>query len=393
MKNSYRRTVGASYLGYIVQAVINNFVPLLFVTFQTDFNIPISKITALISINFLIQLFVDMLSAGFIKKVGYKAAAISANACCAAGLILLSVLPYVLPDAFSGILICVCIYALGGGLLEVIISPIVEACPTKNKEKMMSLLHSFYCWGHVGVVLLSTAFFFSFGIKNWRILSLIWALLPLADIVMFIKAPVFVLDGDGGDGFSISELFKKKEFWLLAVMMLCTGASEQAQSQWASTFAEEGLKVSKTVGDLAGPMAFAVLMGLSRLIYGKCGDRLNLNRFIIFSSILCIGAYLCASLSPNPIFALAGCGVCGFSVGIFWPGTYSIAAKRVRGGGTAMFALLALAGDLGCAAGPVLAGAVADSAGSLRTGVLAAIVFPTVMFVCAIISKKTDKSK
>ena len=394
MKNSYRRTVGASYLGYIVQAVINNFVPLLFVTFQTDFNIPISKITALISINFLIQLFVDMLSAGFIKKVGYKAAAISANACCAAGLILLSVLPYVLPDAFSGILICVCIYALGGGLLEVIISPIVEACPTKNKEKMMSLLHSFYCWGHVGVVLLSTAFFFSFGIKNWRILSLIWALLPLTDIVIFVKSPVFVLDGDGGDGFSISELFKKKEFWLLAVMMLCAGASEQAQSQWASTFAEEGLKVSKTVGDLAGPMAFAVLMGLSRLIYGKYGHRFDLDRFMKYSCFLCIGAYLCITLVPNPVVSLIGCGVCGFSVGIMWPGTFSKASASIKGGGTAMFALLALAGDVGCSGGPTLAGFVSDRAGGdMKAGILAAMIFPVVMTVCLFAEKRIGSHK
>lgn len=258
----------------------------------------------------------------------------------------------------------------------------------------MSLLHSFYCWGHVGVVLLSTAFFLIAGIKNWRILSLIWALLPLADIVLFTKAPIFVLEGDGenDNGIKLPELFKRKEFWLLFVMMLCAGASEQAQSQWASAFAEEGLKVSKTVGDLAGPMAFAVLMGLSRLIYGKYGDRLDLNKYIIFSSMLCIGTYLCASLAPHPIFALIGCGLCGFSVGIFWPGTYSLAAKRVKGGGTAMFALLALAGDIGCTAGPTLAGAVADSSGSLRMGVLAAIVFPTIMLICAIISKNSGKN-
>ena len=384
MKPSYRRTVGASFAGYIVQAVVNNFVPLLFVTFQSEFKIPLSKITALISINFIIQLFVDMFSAGFIKKTGYKAAVITANACCAAGLAMLSFLPFTLPDPFTGILICVSIYALGGGLLEVVISPLVEACPTKNKEKMMSMLHSFYCWGHVGVVLVSTAFFFLLGIKNWRILALIWALLPLADIVLFINAPIYTVEGDGAGGLSIPQLFKEKEFWLLAVMMVCAGASEQAQSQWASAFAEEGLKVNKIAGDLAGPMSFAILMGLSRLIYGKYGDRLDLNKCIIYSSVLCIGTYLCTALAPHPIFGLIGCALCGFSVGIFWPGTYSMAAKRVKGGGTAMFALLALAGDFGCAAGPVLAGTVADSAGSLRTGVLAAIVFPVIMLLAAL---------
>ena len=370
----------ACFIGYIVQAVVNNFVPLLFVVFQDSYHIPLSQITALITINFLIQLGVDLLSAGVVDKLGYRTCVLLAHGCAAAGLVLLAFLPDLLPNPFAGILIAVGIYAVGGGLIEVLISPILEACPTKNKEKAMSLLHSFYCWGHVGVVLISTVFFRLAGVGNWRILTVLWALIPVGNLVLFAGAPIYSLHEEGETGLTLRELFTKKIFWILMLMMLCAGASEQAVSQWASIFAEKGLGVSKTVGDLAGPMAFAALMGTSRLIYGKYGDRLNLNRFMTLSCFLCIAAYGCISLIPNAAVGLAGCAVCGFSVGILWPGTFSKASAAVKGGGTAMFALLALAGDLGCSGGPTLAGAVSSQCGdNLRMGILAAAVFPVLL--------------
>lgn len=377
---NYQKTMYACFIGYIVQAVVNNFVPLLFVVFQDSYHIPLSQITALITINFLIQLGVDLLSAGVVDKLGYRTCVLLANGCAAAGLVLLAFLPDLLPNPFAGILIAVGIYAVGGGLIEVLISPILEACPTKNKEKAMSLLHSFYCWGHVGVVLISTVFFRLAGVGNWRILTVLWALIPVGNLVLFAGAPIYSLHEEGETGLTLRELFTKKIFWILMLMMLCAGASEQAVSQWASIFAEKGLGVSKTVGDLAGPMAFAALMGTSRLIYGKYGDRLNLNRFMTLSCFLCIAAYGCISLIPNAAVGLAGCAVCGFSVGILWPGTFSKASAAVKGGGTAMFALLALAGDLGCSGGPTLAGAVSSQCGdNLRMGILAAAVFPVLL--------------
>ncbi|WP_302586816.1 sugar MFS transporter [uncultured Ruminococcus sp.] len=377
---NYQKTMYACFIGYIVQAVVNNFVPLLFVVFQDSYHIPLSQITALITINFLIQLGVDLLSAGVVDKLGYRICVLIAHGCAAAGLVLLAFLPDLLPNPFAGILIAVGIYAVGGGLIEVLISPILEACPTKNKEKAMSLLHSFYCWGHVGVVLISTVFFRLAGVGNWRILTVLWALIPVGNLVLFAGAPIYSLHEEGETGLTLRELFTKKIFWILMLMMLCAGASEQAVSQWASIFAEKGLGVSKTVGDLAGPMAFAALMGTSRLIYGKYGDRLNLNRFMTLSCFLCIAAYGCISLIPNAAVGLAGCAVCGFSVGILWPGTFSKASAAVRGGGTAMFALLALAGDLGCSGGPTLAGAVSSQCGdNLRMGILAAVVFPVLL--------------
>lgn len=377
---NYQKTMYACFIGYIVQAVVNNFVPLLFVVFQDSYHIPLSQITALITINFLIQLGVDLLSAGVVDKLGYRICVLIAHGCAAAGLVLLAFLPDLLPNPFAGILIAVGIYAVGGGLIEVLISPILEACPTKNKEKAMSLLHSFYCWGHVGVVLISTVFFRLVGVGNWRILTVLWALIPVGNLVLFAGAPIYSLHEEGETGLTLRELFTKKIFWILMLMMLCAGASEQAVSQWASIFAEKGLGVSKTVGDLAGPMAFAALMGTSRLIYGKYGDRLNLNRFMTLSCFLCIAAYGCISLIPNAAVGLAGCAVCGFSVGILWPGTFSKASAAVKGGGTAMFALLALAGDLGCSGGPTLAGAVSSQCGdNLRMGILAAVVFPVLL--------------
>lgn len=380
MKTSFKRTMYACFVGYIVQAIVNNFVPLLFVTFQKSYNIPLSKITLLITINFLIQLLIDLLSAGFVDKIGYKISVILAHVFSAVGLILLTILPGTVKDPFTGILIAVAVYAVGGGLLEVLISPIIEACPTDNKEKAMSLLHSFYCWGHVGVVLISTVFFSIFGISHWKVLALIWAAIPVCNGILFCTAPIYSLQEEGEKGLSIKELFSTKLFWVVMLMMTCAGASEQAVSQWASTFAEQGLGVSKTIGDLTGPMAFAVLMGLSRLLYGKYGDKIDLKRFMTYSSCLCVLAYLCVSFVPHPMISLIGCAVCGFSVGIMWPGTFSIASASIKGGGTAMFALLALAGDLGCSGGPTLAGFVSSRLGNnLRMGILAAIIFPLLL--------------
>lgn len=380
MKNNYKMTMYACFIGYIVQAVVNSFVPLLFVTFQTEYHIPLTQITLLITVNFVIQLVVDLLSAGFVDKIGYRASAIIAHACAGTGIFLLTILPELFSNPFYGILLAVMVYAIGGGLIEVLISPILEACPTDNKESAMSLLHSFYCWGCTGIVLLSTLFFSVFGTSHWKILALIWVLLPTANLILFTKVPIYSLHEEGESRMSISELFRVKVFWLLMAMMLCAGASEQAVSQWASTFAEKGLHIQKTVGDLVGPMMFSVLMGLSRLIYGKYGEKFNLDRFMKGSCVLCVASYLCISLVPVPIVGLIGCAICGFSVGIMWPGTFSKASAAIKRGGTVLFAMLALAGDLGCSGGPTLVGFVSSAfSGNLRLGILTAIVFSVLL--------------
>lgn len=389
MKNQYNKTITACFVGYIVQAVVNNFTPLLFLFFQRNYLIPLSQITLLVTFNFGIQLLVDLVSVGFIDKIGYRTSMILAHVLSAAGLILLTVLPEILPVPFVGILAAVMIYAIGGGLLEVLVSPIVEACPSDNKEKAMSMLHSFYCWGHAGVVLISTLFFYVAGIENWKILSVIWALIPIGNAFAFAKVPIAPLIEDGGSGLELKELLKIRVFWVLLVMMVCAGASEQAVSQWASTFAEKGLGISKTAGDLAGPMAFAILMGASRLFYGKYGHRIHLERFMVCSSCLCILSYLGISFLPLPQLSLIACAVCGLSVGIMWPGTFSKASAMLPKGGTAMFALLALGGDIGCSGGPTLVGMVSGAFGDdLKMGVLAGIVFPVMLLAGIILCRK-----
>ena len=391
MKNNFQKTMYACFAGYIVQAIVNNFVPLLFLTFEKSYHIPLSQITMLITFNFGIQLLVDLLSAGFVDRIGYRVSIVLAHVFSAAGLIGLVILPEILPNAFVGLLLAVVVYAIGGGLIEVLISPIVESCPSDNKEKAMSLLHSFYCWGHVAVVLFSTLFFKLCGIDHWKVMALIWAALPIINGLVFCKVPIASLIEEGETGMTLGELCRNKIFWILMLMMLCAGASEQAVSQWASTFAEKGLGVSKAVGDLAGPTVFALLMATSRLLYGKFGAKIDLNKAMMASALLCVVSYLLIGLTNSPVLGLVGVGLCGLAVGIFWPGTFSTAAASLRGGGTAMFALMALAGDLGCSGGPTLAGTIAGAFGdNLRLGILCAVAFPALMILGILLIRRTD---
>lgn len=375
-------------MGYVVQAIINNLLPLLFLTLHKTYDIPLAQITLLITLNFGLQLLVDLVSISFVDKIGYRASMLIAHGFAAAGLVFLAILPQLLDNSFLGLLIAVSTYAIGGGLLEVLVSPIVEACPTDNKAKAMSLLHSFYCWGCVAVVLLSTLFFTIFGTENWRILVALWALVPLINGILFATVPINHLIEENEKALTIKELFKKKVFWLMMILMVCAGACEQAVSQWASTFAEKGLGVSKSIGDLTGPAFFSILMGTSRAIYGKHGHKLDLNKFMLYSGFLCVISYLMISLTSSPILGLLGCGFCGLSVGILWPGTFSMSTVNIKGGGTAMFAFLALAGDVGCAGGPTVVGFVSDFFNdNLKIGILSAIVFPIALIICIVLAK------
>ncbi len=380
MKLQYKHTIYACFTGYIVQAIVNNFLPLLFLTLQDSYSLSLAQITSLITINFTVQLAVDLIAVRYVDRIGYRPSIVLAHVMAALGFIALTLLPEWLPIPYAGILIAVVIYAIGGGLLEVLVSPIMEACPTDNKEQAMSLLHSFYCWGQVGVVLFSTVFFSLFGITHWRIAAMLWALIPIVNAVIFTKVPIAPLLSDEEKAMPLRRLAGQKTFWLLLLLMVCAGACELGMSQWASAFAEKGLHVSKTIGDLAGPMCFAVLMGTARLLYGKFGDRIDLVSFMTASGILCAGMYLLTALSPSPVLSLIGCSICGFSVGILWPGTFSIAASSMKQGGTALFALLALAGDVGCSAGPTVIGWMTQlCGGSLNRGMLIGLVFPLLL--------------
>ena len=385
----YKHTVAASFTAFVVQAVVNNFAPLLFLTFQAQYGIELSKITVLITANFFIQIFVDLTAVLFVDRIGYRASTVLAHAMCATGLIFMTILPEILPSAFAGLLISVFCYAVGAGLLDITINPIVNSCPSTNSNQLLCLLHSFYCWGSVAAVGISTLFFALFSTDNWKIMSLIWAILPIVNALNFIRVPIAPLIEEGETGLSFKQLIGNRMFWIFMLLILCSGASEQAVSQWASTFAEKGLGVSKTVGDLAGPMLFSVLMGVSRVIYGKFGDKIDLDGMMIFSGALCMASYLLIALSSSAVLGLVGVAMCGFSVGIMWPGTFSKASAGIKGGGTAMFALLALGGDLGCSSGPTFAGMMASAFGDdLKKGILCAIFFPALLTVLTIFTKR-----
>lgn len=381
MNRMYRGTITACFVSYIVQAIVNTFAPLLFLTFQESFGISLSSISALITINFCVQLAVDLLAAKFVDRIGYRTAMLLAHGAAALGLAALAVLPQQM-DPFWGLVISVCVYAVGGGLIEVVNSPIVEACPTDNKQAVMSLLHSFYCWGYVAVVLLSTVFFTVVGLEAWPVLALLWALVPLLNGLCFLWVPIAPILPEGQTGMTLGQLLKNRTFLALFAMMLCAGASEQSMSQWASAFAEKALNIPKAVGDLAGPLSFALCMGTARTLYSRFSAHIPLRRAMTLCAGLCIGSYLLACLSPGAVASFIGCALCGFSVGLMWPGTFSIGSEALPAGGTAMFALFALAGDLGCSAGPTLVGAVSQAyGGELKAGLLAAIVFPVGMLL------------
>ncbi len=393
MAKNYKKTLTACYLGFITQAIAANFAPLLFLTFHHDYNIPLGKIALISGTFFFTQLIVDILCARFADRIGYRKCVVASELFSTLGLIGLAFLPELLPDPFIGILISVIVYAIGSGLIEVLCSPIVEACPFDHKEAVMSLLHSFYCWGSVGVILVSTLFFAVFGIGNWKWLACIWAVIPLYNVYNFMVCPIETLTGDG-KGMGAGTLLRIPLFWISIILMVCSGASELSMSQWASAYAESALGLSKSAGDLAGPCMFAVMMGISRVIYGKYGDRLDLTKFMLGSGGLCLVCYIAASLSSSPMIGLAGCILCGFSVGIMWPGTISICSGRLPAGGTAMFALLAMAGDLGGAFGPSLVGNITQNAGNnLQRGMLAGCIFPLVLIASLLILKGLRKDK
>lgn len=398
MKNNCKYTVYACYLGYITQAIINNFTPLLFLTLQSQYGISIRDLGLLVSINFGIQILADLLSPLFVKRFGYRSVIVSAHIFSAIGLSLLGVLPQLMENTYLALMIATAFNAVSGGIIEVLVSPITQALPGDKKEQVMSLLHSFYCWGHVGVVLISTAFFLGVGISNWYVLAIGWSLVPILNSILFSKVPIYSIDvidvgvnEEKSENLSLRTLVRNPMFLVFVVLMICSGASEQAMSQWASYFAEQGLQIPKAVGDLLGPCLFAVLMGIARLLYGKYGDRIRLDKFMLLSAVLCIGCYLLTVFGSNPMLSLIGCAVCGFSVGIFWPGTFSLAANALPTGGTLMFALFAVAGDIGCALGPGAVGFFSSSLKSIqlgtstfsgiKIGLLFMILFPILMMI------------
>ncbi len=388
----YNKTLIACYLGFVTQAITANFAPLLFLTFKGIYNVTLEQIALIPFTFYLTQLFVDIAATRYADKIGYRTCVTISQVVSALGLGFMVILPELLPVPFHGIIISVILYAVGSGLIEVLVSPIVEACPFKNKGGMMSLLHSFYCWGAVAVILGSTVFFSLFGVDNWKILALLWALIPLLNTFNFLTCPIEHLPVST-EGNGTQKLLRLPLFWLLILLMICAGASEATMAQWSSAFTESALGVTKAIGDLAGPCLFAAFMGLSRLFYGKMSTRLDLVRTMFISGILCIVCYFVASLASLPIIGLTGCALCGLAVGIMWPGSLSLSSQKCPLGGTALFAFLALAGDLGATLSPTIVGYISElSSGNLKTGLLVASSFPILLVISLILINKDHTS-
>ena len=389
---NFGKTLIACYLGFVTQAITANYTPLLFLTFKGVYELTLEKIALIPFTFYLTQLLIDLAASEYADKIGYRTCVVVSQLISAAGLIAMLILPELLPSPFIGILISVVLYAIGSGLIEVLVSPIVEACPFKNKDGMMSLLHSFYCWGAVAVIIGSSLFFVLFGIGNWKILTLLWALIPLANAVNFLTCPIERLTESGG-GYSIRNLLSFPLFWMLILLMVCAGASESSMAQWASAFTESSLGVSKILGDLAGPCLFAAFMGVARMLYGKMSTRLNLEKTMLISGLLCVVCYLVAALAAVPFMGLAGCAVCGLAVGIMWPGTLSLSSRKCPRGGTAMFAFLALAGDFGATVSPTLVGHISEMYGdNLKAGLLVATSFPILLVISILFIRKMSAS-
>jgi len=399
-KSKYTSTKIACYTGYFVQAIINNLAPLFYVVFQNEFNLSYAKISWLIMLNFVTQIVVDVASVKIIAKLGYRASIVSAHIFAAVGLTLLGVLPRAMNNHYIGLIIPIIIYATGSGLIEVLVSPIIEGLPLENKSGEMSLLHSFYCWGQASVVAITTIIIKLAGSQNWSFIPFIWAVVPLINMFAFMRVPIFPPVPEGESEMQTKELFKNKVFIISAFLMLCSGASEIAMAQWASTFAENSLHVSKFTGDLLGPCLFALLMASGRVAYGFIGDKVDIRKALSLSAALCIIAYLLATLAPGSVAPLIGCGLCGLSVALMWPGVFSLSAKYFPNGGTAMFAFLAMFGDLGCASGPWIAGIVSNAVVNssigiepLKFGLLVCIVFPLLMIALLSTLKASGNSQ
>ena len=390
-QQSYRPTVTACCTGYICEAVANNFLPLLFLIFQSSLGISLKQLTLLVTVNFMTQLAVDLISARLIDRIGYRRCVIFAHLLTAVGLLSLAALPSLLPVPYAGLLCAVVLYAAGSGLIEVLVSPIIEACPAPDKHSLMSLMHSFYCFGTVAVVIISTLSLRIFGSDSWQFIAAAWALLPIGNAILFSRVPIYSMTELHGS-MPVKRLLRTPIFWALFFLMFAAGACEMAMSQWASAFTESGLGVSKTVGDLLGVCMFSLMMGISRFLRSRVNIKASIFGLMAGCGVLCTASYLLAALAPHPALALLGCGLCGFSVGILWPGVYSMAGELCPTGGTAMFAFLALAGDVGSSGGPALVGCVAGSNGNdLSLGMLFSAVFPIMLIVFALLTARRSR--
>lgn len=391
MRSKFLGTKLACYVGYVVQAVINNFLPILFIALQDVYGLGYERLARLIIFNFASQIAVDFSAPKIVALFGYRKSAALSQAMAALGLVSMGILPRIMSNTYLAIIISIIIYAIGSGMMEVIISPIIEMLPTKNKSGNMAFLHSFYCWGQAFTIIVTTLLVTVFGYKGWANIPLIWAVIPFLNTFSFFKVPVIEPKGEE-KGDSFKSLASSKRFIIYMVMMFCGGACEIAMAEWASLFAQQALGISKVIGDLAGPCAFALFMGTGRVLYGWISKKVDFRKTVIVMSLLCFICYLTVAFCKIPAFSLIACAACGFSVSLFWPGVLSEGAKDFKRGGSVMYGVFALCGDTGCSAGPWIIGIIADRLG-LNFGFSVAAIFPVIMIIATVLLIKNNDCK
>lgn len=408
MKKEFRLTLMAARMGFFTQALVNNLAPVFFVLFRVLYGFSYLQVGILAALNFTLQLFADITSPNLISRFGYRKCAMTAQALCAVGLILMPGLCILTGGVYISFIIPVLIYSYGAGMIEVLASPIVEAIPDLPENTKMSMLHSFYSWGQMTCVALTTLALHFIGYERWFLIPVLWSAIPIFGIILFSRARLDMADMAEKESEKGGRLFCRS-FVLMLIIMTCAGASEIAMSEWSSLFAEEALGVSKVAGDLFGPCMFALFMGMGRMCHAKFGERLNLSRLIKACSLLCVICYVGAALLRPAAASLIFCALTGLSVSLMWPGALSLAAAR-NNGGARMYGLLAAFGDIGCIIGPVVTSSVSEFADgneriraigaayglsadktALRASLLAMALIPLVMLIC--LSLFSDKGR
>ena len=395
---SYKSTIAACYIGSFVQAIIVNTTPILFIPLREQFGLTFQQMGLLVLINFISQVGCDILFSNAIDKYGFRRFVVAAHGLAVVGLVLFAASPLLFDRPFAGFVTATIIFSGSGGLLELLLSPIVNAIPTDEKAGAMSVLHSFYSWGQAAVILLTTVLLFVFGRAWWQWIILIWTLVPLFNFFFLMRVP-FAPNVPEEQRQGMDKILLKPFFIAALATILCGAAAELCISQWASAYLEEAMRLPKVVGDVGGVCLFAVMMGVGRLFYGMYGKKINVSLMMLIGTVGAAACYITVALSGTAVLSLLACGLCGLCVSLLWPGTLVVASEHYPLAGAWMFAILA-AGDIGASAGPWLMGVVAEQAHrlpflsglltqgmspdqlGLRAAMLVSALFPIIAFFC-----------
>lgn len=356
---SYQLTTISCFVGIFCQAVSSNITAILFIPLMTLYGLSYVHLGLLVGINFTTQVLVDIIASRLVDRYGFRVFVLPSDILAVIGLVLFGLTPVLFDNILTGLVFSTIIFSASCGLQEVMLSPIVNAIPHNDKGPAMALMHSFYAWGQVATIIITTLFLFFFGIENWQVIVFLWALVPLVNFFMFLAAPFPGVIHEN-QRMTMRDLILKP-FYLVALLAIMGGAAtELVMNQWSSTFSEKVLELPKVTGDILGMCGFAVFLGLGRVLYGRYGSKINMNNVLVGSAAAAVVCYIAVAISPLPAISLAACAVCGLAASLLWPGTLVITAEKYPLAGAWIFAILAAAGDIGAASGPFAAGVITD---------------------------------